>query len=273
LCIAPAACYVDGVLAIALMLAMAATPSARSSTVSTSSTTPIMRDVVAGGRHHRLWTEHGAVHVWRPHRYDASTAGLLIYVHGYYTDVDRAWSEHHLADQFASSRQNALFIVPEAPNGKAQEVFWKDLGALLEIVRTTTRLRTPDGPLVVVGHSGAYRTVTEWLKYRRLNEIILLDALYAFEGDFRAWVSTVRGHEANKLVIVSIETIKRSDQFVAADPFAAKRDRIPDRLFDLSRGTRNAQVIYMKSQFDHMGLVTEEKAIPLLLRLTPFERQ
>jgi hypothetical protein len=232
----------------------------------------VQRDVVAGGKHHRLETEHGVIHVWRPSRYDPTTAGILIYVHGYYTDVDRAWGEHRLADQFKESRQNALFIVPEAPDGKGQDVFWKDLGALLETVRTKTRLRTPDGPLVVIGHSGAYRTVAEWLGYRRLDEVILLDALYGHEDEFRAWVSNEPGHEANKLVIVSIETIARSDQFVAKDPFAAKRETIPDRLFELSRGTRNAQVIYMKSQFDHMGLVTQEKAIPVLLRLTPFQK-
>ncbi len=233
---------------------------------------PIERSTIAGGRHLRLETEHGAVHVWRPKGYVEETAGVLLYVHGYYTDVDRAFEEHHLAEQFAKSRQNALFIVPEAPSGKQQDVFWKDLGALLECVRKMTRLRTPDGPLVVLGHSGAYRTLAEWLAFRRVDEIILLDALYAHDDDFRAWIESMPRHAQKKLVIVSIETIAHSDAFVRRQIFAAKSEKVPDRLFDLTPGNRNAQVIYMKSQYDHMALVTEEKTIPLLLRLTPFVR-
>src|SRR6185503_17480091 len=87
-------------------------------------------DVVAGGRHVRFETEHGAVHVWRPRGYDRATAGIVVYVHGYFTDVDKAWEEHALAEQFAASRQNALFIVPEAPAGKAEEVRWMKLAEL-----------------------------------------------------------------------------------------------------------------------------------------------
>ena len=42
-------------------------------------------------QHTRLRTPNGAVHVWKPAAYDPSTAGIVIYVHGYYVDVDDAW--------------------------------------------------------------------------------------------------------------------------------------------------------------------------------------
>jgi len=44
----------------------------------------------------------------------------VIYVHGYYTDADGAWSEHDLARQFKASHQNAMFIVPDAPSGMSK---------------------------------------------------------------------------------------------------------------------------------------------------------
>src|SRR5262249_28999793 len=42
-------------------------------------------DVVLGGKHFRIKTGRGAVHVWVPPDYDRETAGTVIYVHGYYT--------------------------------------------------------------------------------------------------------------------------------------------------------------------------------------------
>src|SRR5207244_3849227 len=83
----------------------------------------------------------------------------------------------------------------QTPDGKRQDVFWKDLGELLEAVRRLARLRTPDGPLVILGHSGAYRTLAEWIKYPRVDEMILLDALYANEDDFRAWIESMPRHK------------------------------------------------------------------------------
>src|SRR5438067_2434098 len=40
-------------------------------------------DEVAGGKHWRVKTDQGAVHVWVPEGYDRETAGTVIYVHGY----------------------------------------------------------------------------------------------------------------------------------------------------------------------------------------------
>jgi hypothetical protein len=79
-------------------------------------------DTVLGGRHWRIKTAQGAVHVWVPADYDRETAGTVVYVHGYYTDADGAWQEHELARQFKASRQNAMFVVPDAPSGNDEHV-------------------------------------------------------------------------------------------------------------------------------------------------------
>ena len=88
-------------------------------------------DTVLGGRHFRINTSRGAVHVWAPPDYDRATAGTVIYVHGYYTDADGAWREHELAKQFKASHQNALFIVPDAPAGNDDDVKWPALKDLM----------------------------------------------------------------------------------------------------------------------------------------------
>lgn len=230
-------------------------------------------EVVAGGGHVRFETpDHGAVHVWRPRGYDRSTAGIVVYVHGYFTDVDKAWTEHALAEQFAASRQNALFIVPEAPSGKAQDVFWKDLGALLDAVEKNAHVTRPDGPLIILGHSGAYRTLFEWLPFHRVDQMILLDALYAYEEEFKAFVASDRGHAANKLVIVTKETSRHRDTLLASLPLAARVPEIPSSIFRISRDARNHQVIELTSQYEHMDLVTSKVVIPMLLRMTPLQR-
>src|SRR5947207_3178998 len=53
-------------------------------------------DEVAGGKHWRIVTVQGAVHVWVPPDYDRETAGTVVYIHGYWTDADGAWRDHEL---------------------------------------------------------------------------------------------------------------------------------------------------------------------------------
>src|SRR5215831_17903787 len=75
----------------------------------------VVKDKLIDGDHWRIKSERGVIHVWRPRGYDPSTAGTIIYVHGYYTDVETAWTKHRLPEQFDGSGKNALFIVAEAP--------------------------------------------------------------------------------------------------------------------------------------------------------------
>ncbi|MFH0899822.1 MAG: hypothetical protein V2A73_04250 [Pseudomonadota bacterium] len=149
---------------------------------------PVAKDVMLGGNHWRLETDRGVVHVWCPPGFSSRTAGIVVYVHGLYTDTDGAWTDHKLARQFAASRRNALFIVPEAPASAVEQPFWPSLDDLVDEALATTGLRRPNGALVVMGHSGAYRQIVLWLEHEQLDDIILLDALYGNEDDFRRWL-------------------------------------------------------------------------------------
>lgn len=227
-------------------------------------------DTVLGGKHFRIRTGRGAVHVWVPPDYDRETAGTVIYVHGYYTDADGAWREHELARQFKASRQNAMFIVPDAPSSNDDEVQWP---ALKDLRRAVTRanIHLPDGPVVVIGHSGAFRTVMQWVDHRLVDQIILLDALYAGEAAFDEFIASGKRADDHKLIVVAASTAEESSSFARRYKFAVARERMPSVVSGFSRRERGAKLLYIRSQFEHMAIVTSGKVIPMLLRVTPLK--
>jgi hypothetical protein len=227
-------------------------------------------DVVAGGKHWRIKTAQGAVHVWVPANYDRETAGTVVYVHGYWTDADGAWTDHELARQFRASRQNALFIVPDAPSNNDEQVMWP---ALTDLRRAVTRgnIKLPDGPVIVIGHSGAFRTVMQWVDHRAVDQIILLDAMYAGEHAFDEFIKTGKRADDHKLIVVAASTAQGSRAFANKYKFSVAREKMPADLNGFSKRERGAKLLYVRSQYEHMAIVTSKRVIPLLLRVTPLK--
>jgi hypothetical protein len=236
----------------------------------------VTREEEQGGTHWRFETWNGPVHVWRPPGYVHARAGVVAYVHGYYIDVDRAWKDHRLAEQFAASRLNALFIAPEAPDGVGLPIHWAGLGTLFVEIEKHLDLKVPRGPVVAIGHSGAYRTLVSWLDYRPLEQVILLDALYDYEEEFQAWLQE-RGRRAARrrlTLVVGRSTAENAKRFLTElrRLAVATAPEIPERAEQLSRRQRNARLLHLRSQFGHFELVTDGKAIPVLLGATPLRR-
>lgn len=227
-------------------------------------------DTVAGGTHWRIKTAEGAVHVWIPPGYDRATAGTVVYVHGYYVDVDAAWREYNLARQFRASHQNAMFIVPEAPAGNDQAVAWP---ALKDLRRAIARanIRLPDGPIIVMGHSGAFRTIMQWVDHRLIEQIILLDAMYAGERKFDDFIGSGKRADQHKLIVVGASTAQESSAFVHKYRFAVAREKMPSAVSGFTKNQRRARLLYIRAQYDHMAIVTSGKVIPTLLHLTPLK--
>ncbi len=217
----------------------------------------------ARAKHVRLRTAHGPVHVWTPARYDATTAGVVVYVHGFYTGVDRAWRKHHLARQFAASGINALFIACEAPRNGRHPVQWPRLGELLDTVAADLGHALPAGPVIAVGHSGAHRTLSLWLAEDRIDTIVLVDALFSEAAPFRDWLAA---DPHRRLIDVAADTRRWTDALHAELPETVVFDRFPSARVGRLRGARKARVVYVHSQIDHMSLVTGGVALPMLLR-------
>jgi hypothetical protein len=229
-------------------------------------------DRLEGGRHWRFVTPQGPVHVWRPRGYHNHRAGIVVYVHGHFIDVDRAWRQFHLARQFRASRQNALFIVPEAPRSFDHDINYPALGRLLRMVVRATGVGLPRGHIVAVAHSGGFRTVASWLDYRWLNHVILLDALYGGEEEFGHWIDEDKRHRQHKMVLVGSDTRRQSERFVRQFRYGRRRGFIPGRFGDLTRPERRTRLLYMTSQYGHNEMVKNGKVLPLVLRNTRLRR-
>jgi hypothetical protein len=218
------------------------------------------RSAVADATHWRLQTERGPVHVWIPSNYDARTAMTIVFVHGYNIDVDTAWTEYHLADQFAHSQLNAMFIACTAPSSLAEGVWWPSLSGLLAAVVAGTGQQMPSGELVAVGHSAAYRTLVLWLGDANLRTLVLLDAAYGEEDQFLAWT---RADEHHRLINVASDTIQESDWIAQYLPETKRVYGLPS---DWTDDEREARVLYVRTGIGHMGMITGGVALPLALR-------
>ena len=227
-----------------------------------------VEQLLEDGRHIRFGTDdRGPVHVWRPSFYRADTASLVIYLHGFYNNADSAFFEHQLATQFRNSGRNALFIVPEAPSWRTDPVTWDDLEELLKQVYDRSKLKAPGGAMMVVAHSGAYRTVVEWLQHPKLKQVVLLDALYGGDKEFQAW-SESTAIVGKQLVMVGFDTAARTEWFLRKHPNAIKLDDVPYVYDKLPQP--NAPVVYLNSdRFDHMSIITEGRVLPYLLHALP----
>lgn len=227
----------------------------------------VQRDPVEGGDHWRIETSQGAFHVWRPPGYQASRAGVVLFVHGYHVSADRLWPS--LVKQFRASRQNALFVVVDAPTDRDQQVKFPDLGALLLRVARHARLKLPSGHIIAVAHSGGYRTLVEWLDYRFLGHAILLDALYANEKEFLYWIAEHPRRDWHRMTIVSQDTLVQAQALKRKLTIPVVHlKRFPPEYEGLTKRERGAALLMIDSQYGHTELVTGGKAIPLLLRLT-----
>jgi hypothetical protein len=259
---------------LALLLALALlVPAARHAHASRDAK-PVLessKQAVAGGTHWRIRSKNGPIHVWIPPGYDRKSAGMVVYVHGYYVDADQAWKRHRLAQQFRDSRQNAMFVVPEAPRGNDDRVYWD---SLTELKRTITRagIRMPDGPTIAVAHSGGFRTIANWVDNRLLAQVILLDALYGKQGAFDEFIDSGAHARYRKMVIVAAHTADQSRAFARKFRYAAVRDRIPASYDELSQREKRAKLLYLRSQYGHSKMVEGGKVLPLILRLTPLRR-
>jgi len=224
---------------------------------------------VFGGTHWRIRVpKKGNVHVWVPKNYNRSKAGFVVYVHGYSTTADGTWKVDNLAQQFKKSRQNAMFVVPDGPSNRNDPVVWASLTSLKRTIGRAN-IRLPNGPTIVIGHSGAFRTISKWTGDRLLSQIILLDAMYGGHKSFNSFIAKGR---RTKLIILGRDTIESSKAFAKKHPYAVFKKSMPARYQGFTKRERRSKLLFIKSQYDHTKIVRNQIVIPILLRLTPLKR-
>jgi hypothetical protein len=223
---------------------------------------------VNAGRHVRIDGPRGAIHVWIPPSFHSDTGATVIYLHGYYDDADSSWTGHHLPEQFAMSALDAMFIVPESPVAAKTPINYPNLSELLRLVEDKTGVQRGMALTAVVGHSGAFRTIESWLDEPLVDELVMIDSMYADEELIEAWLRATPRH---RLITVGEDTLQWNEQFARDVPDTVIVDRFPPTYDTWPAEARTARAVYIRAQFPHMPLVTDGIVLPELLRLLPIE--
>ena len=232
------------VIALAVMVAISVAP----------------RAAHAEAKHWRIRTDRGPIHVYVPSNYDRINAQTVVFVHGYNIDVDSAWNDYHLQDQFERSGLNAMFIACSAPSSGKEGVSWASLPALLRAVVDGIGQPLPEGEVTAVGHSGAYRTLVLWLTNPAVRTLVLLDAAYGEEDQFMAWT---RDDKTHRLINIASDTIQESNWIHMFLPSTKRVYGLPSHWSDDDRAAR---VLYVRTSVGHMPMITDGVALPLALR-------
>ena len=250
------------VLVLLVWLGAALAGEARVAPAPADAADPIARGV-ASGRHVRIDGPRGPIHVWIPASYHADTGATILYLHGYFDDADTAWTGHQLAQQFALSALNAVFVVPEAPVAQKVPINYPDLGELLRLVEDGTGVTRGAALTVAVGHSGAFRTLQAWLDEPLLDQIVMVDAMYGDEDAITGWF---RASPRHRLIFVGEDTLLATESVVEKLPDTLTLDRFPPTYDTWPAAAKTARSVYVRAQFAHMPLVTEGIVLPSLFR-------
>jgi hypothetical protein len=97
----------------------------------------------------------------------------------------------------------------------------------------------------------------------RIDTVVLVDALYGAMPQLRAWLDANDDH---RLIDAAVLTRRWTDELHAELPDTVVFERFPPPKAGRLRGARGARIVYVRSQHDHMELVTGGVALPMLLR-------
>jgi hypothetical protein len=135
---------------------------------------------------------------------------------------------------------------------------WPSLDELVRTVAERIDIAMPSQRLIVVGHSGAYRTLAAWLANPALDTVVQLDTAYTEYG----LVPWVRASTDHRLINIVYETGHYSDYLHRQLPSTRRIDGLP------LEGLPDARILYVRTGVGHWDLVTGGVALPLALRAT-----
>lgn len=136
---------------------------------------------------------------------------FIVYVHGWYNNIDSACAQFKLIEQFSESNKNAIFIFPEGPKNSPDSYCGRleKKDGLKNLINDATKFLSEKGKLntakvgniILAGHSGAYRAISFCLMRGGLTEnisdVILFDALYGETEKYAHWIKNYNGRFIN----------------------------------------------------------------------------
>jgi hypothetical protein len=211
-----------------------------------------------------------------------SSVDLVFFFHGWYSSIDEAERGFQLTRQFAESGVNALLVLPETAR-RAPDSFGGNLEEAGGFARLVTELlgrlqaarvigRAKPGRIVLAGHSGAYRLVSQVLERggleKNIREVYLFDALYDFEQLFAEWIEAGERRFVS-LNVIGSETAAAAERLIgllrrAGVHFTVGSDE------QLQGGPAlGSRVLFLRSSYDHYGVVSGADQFGRILRSSP----
>lgn len=158
----------------------------------------------------------------------AEKTDLLFYFHGWWNNIDSAMSTFRIAEQFAASSRNAIFVFPEGPRnspdsfgGKLEEAgkFKLLVEEVIDVLKKNQKISTNRvANITLAGHSGAYRVMGKILHHggltNHINEVMLFDGLYGEFDSYAKWVLNDESHRFIHITTSNGGTWKNSLNFL-----------------------------------------------------------
>jgi hypothetical protein len=138
----------------------------------------------------------------------------------------------------------------------------------LQLVEDKTGVPRGAALTAVVGHSGAFRTIDSWLDEPLVDQIVMIDAMYADDNELAAWWKASPRH---RLITVGEDTLQWNESLVRELPEPLILDRFPTSYDMWPDAAKTSRLVYIRAQYMHMPLVMEGIVLPGLLRLLPVE--
>jgi len=228
------------------------------------------------GVYYRLFSKaRGPVCIWEPDLIDYTTAGTVVFVHGFRLNqkthtwyVDQVWEEFKLIDKFQTSTRNARFVAIQNRASRASKTRWLHLRDLLAALNDS--LSSISGPVVVIGHSAAYLTVANWIGNVNLMHLTLLDGLYGKLAAYQRHMNR-RGVTSDMVVgkYSSNGPYKNSRNLMSRVKKYLTLEELPDTYDLLSDDAKNAKNLYVTVRLPHMEFVQDPRVIPLFIQRGP----
>lgn len=203
------------------------------------------------------------------------TVDLVFYFHGWMNNIDSAFAQYRIIEQFSESNKNAILVHPEGPRnapdsfgGKLEEAdtFRRLVGDVIAKLQSDKLIQETSVPgrIVLAGHSGAYRVMAFILMRggltKNIHEVYLFDALYGETEKFAYWIDHSKGRLINiftaeggtrgeSLNLLDCLRAWQIPAFAAPESTVTTQELRTHRLLFIDSGLSHSEVIFTYNQF------------------------
>lgn len=227
------------------------------------------------------WQEHhndSSVLVYLPSRFNKKLPfKIVIWIHGWYNNIDSAFAICNLKDALDSCQQNFILLMPEgaknAPDSyagkweKPNYFNWFLADIQKQLIKQKLLLK-PTTQTIYAGHSGAYKAIANMLQFcsAKCQAVILFDALY---GETYKFYNYIKANPTNYFFNIYCKdggTYKNSVGF-SAELFANNYRSCNKVEQDISpTAFEICKIAHIYSNLGHNEVVTQTKYFRWLLQ-------